>query len=120
MARERRTVSGAHLLSIAMVARNHQGHASRRSRCCDCANGAVSGFTSAYRGGKVARMSDHVGVGDVGDDQPLVSMLECGDNRRRDRLRLHLGCQVVGGDAVTGYQYAPLTGNASSMPPFKK
>ena len=92
-----------------MVTRNQQGGASRRRCCCNEANGPVCGFTCAHCGGKVTRMPDHIWVRDVGNNEALVAMLKCGDHRRRDRLRLHVRCYVVGGNTVTGNKGTPLT-----------
>jgi len=68
MTREGRSVCIKHLFSIAMVTRNHQRHAYRRSRGGDCADGAIRRFAGAHRRRKITRMPHHIWVGDIGNN----------------------------------------------------
>ena len=87
-----------HLLAIAMVGCD-QCLAALFQDCIQNAPGAgVDGFDRPDGGAEDARVSDHIGVGKIEDDQVIEAFFDPFDHFVGERNGAHFGLQVVGGD----------------------
>ena len=99
-----------------MISSDHQGHTGRRGSSGNRTNGVVCCLTGAHRSGEVARVPNHVGIRNVGDDQFFLAVLDRIHNGRSDRHCLHLWREIVGRDMITRNQESPLTGKCCLDP----
>ncbi len=61
---------------------------------------AVDGLDRLHRRRQHAGVTDHVGIGEVDQDEGVVALVELLEQRARQRLGAHLGLVIVGRDVA--------------------
>ena len=111
----------AHHLEVAVVGAEQHLAAGLAQRGDDAADGQVERFGGAQRGGEVAGVADHVGVGEVAHDEVVAA--------RADRLAQLVGDFGAAHLGLAGRRSrpwgwapgcAPRPANGSSRPPLRK
>src|SRR5690606_35894030 len=91
-----------HAFGIAVVADGEDPSATVPGRLQDLLHRDVGGLAGGDGGGEVAGVSDHVDVGQVGDDQIDVRARGGFDHGRGDAVEVHPGTRDVVGLCVAG------------------
>ena len=85
----------AHLLDVAMVCGNQHLPARGLERLGDSAQAHIQGFYGLHRRGEIARVANHVAVGEVANNGVVGAAGDGSYQLVGDLLRTHLRCQVV-------------------------
>ena len=97
-------------LGVAVVGGDEEGAAALTDGRVDAAELGVYGFDRANRGLHPAGMTDHVGVGEVDDDDVEGGVVDGPDDGVGDAGGGHLGGEIVGGDLLRGDEGAVFAG----------
>ena len=99
-----------HHLRIAVIGGDQQRAALGLDRGAQPAEAAIDRLHRLDGGGEIAGVADHVGVGEIDDDQVELVGLDRRDQLVGHFIGRHLRLQVVGRDLGRGHQDALLAG----------
>lgn len=97
-------------LGVAVVGGDEQRTSTLFDGGVDAAELGVDGFDGLDGGVEFAGVADHVGVGEVDDDDVEGGVVDGLDDGVGDAGGGHLGCEVVGGDFLRGDEDAVFAG----------
>src|SRR5688572_32079272 len=90
-----------HLLGVAMVGGDDERSAAGKRRIDDPADAFIDDFDGLDGGVQLAGVADHIGVGEVDDDERLaIGRGEAAEHGIAHAGGAHLGFLVVGGDVL--------------------
>ena len=93
-----RAVGLEHLFAVPVVGGDEGLSAFFQEGIEDTTGAGIDGFDGPDRGGEDPGMTDHIGVGEVEDDEVIEAFLDPIDHLVGERDGAHLGLEVVGGD----------------------
>ncbi len=106
-----------HLLAVAVIGGDQERAARGAHGRGDGADAGVHRLDGVDGRVELAGVADHVGVGEVDEDEVVLAALDGRHHLVRDAQRAHLGLEIVGGDVARGGDELAVLALEGLLPP---